>query len=184
MAPLRFLVLLVACALVPAAPAQEPSKRVEREASNPLRVIIEAGKIRTKARPAEPAASAPPRVAKPAAAAGAEAVAAKDVPLEVLPGPPSSAVATVDVQGEATPLRIVEQIEPRIPEELRALIDGEAQVLVGFTVLPDGRVAEAEVRRSTHPELNAAVLEAVRLWRYQPIGAATPHEVELVLNRS
>lgn len=100
MAPLRFLVLLVACALVPAAPAQEPSKRVEREASNPLRVIIEAGKIRTKARASEPAASASSRASRPAAASDATARAAKDVPLEVLPSPPSSAVTTVEVGGD------------------------------------------------------------------------------------
>ena len=34
--------------------------------------------------------------------------------------------------------------------------------------------------RSSHPEVNAAVLDAVRQWRYQPIAVAPPHR-ELVL---
>ncbi len=171
---------VVCCLAACVASAQEPSRRVEREASNPMRLIIEAAKIKPKARPAEAAASAPPRMARPASAPPPA-----DVPLEVLPaapaGTPQSVVATIDVDAESTPLKLREQVEPVIPRELRALIEGEVQVLVGFTVLPDGRVAEAAVRRSSHPEVNAAVLDAVRQWRYQPIAAATPHEVELVL---
>jgi len=100
MVALRFFVVLAACVLMPAAPAQEPSRRAERDAANPLRVIIEAGKIKPKAKAVEPAASAASRAARPAAAASAAARAAKDVPLEVLPSPPSSAVTTVEVEGE------------------------------------------------------------------------------------
>lgn len=158
--------------------AQEPARRVEREASNPMRLIIEAAKIKPKPKTAEAAASAPPRVARPAPTPAPSG----EVALEVLPSePPRSSVATVDVEIELTPLKIQDRVEPVIPRELRALIDGEVQVLVAFTVRPDGRVAEAVVQRSSHPEVNAAVLDAVRQWRYQPIAAATPHEVELVL---
>ena len=49
---LAFRLLLVACGLAAsAAAAQEGAKRVEREANNPLRLIIEAAKIRPKAPP-------------------------------------------------------------------------------------------------------------------------------------
>ncbi len=181
---LAFRLLLVACGLAAsAAAAQEGAKRVEREANNPLRLIIEAAKIRPKARPAEAAASAPPPT--PRAARAASAPRPSEAPIEVLPSAPAgtarSAVATVEVEAEATPLQIRDQVEPVIPRELRSLIEGEVQVLVAFTVLSDGRVAEAAVLRSSHPEVNAAVLDAVRQWRYQPIAIATPHEVELVL---
>lgn len=172
---LAFRLLLVACGLAASvAAAQEGAKRVEREANNPLRLIIEAAKIRPKAPP--PA---------PRAARAASAPRASEAPIEVLPSAPActarSAVATVEVEAEATPLQIRDQVEPVIPRELRSLIEGEVQVLVAFTVLSDGRVAEAAVLRSSHPEVNAAVLDAVRQWRYQPIAIATPHEVELVL---
>ena len=179
---LAFRLLLVACGLAASvAVAQEGAKRVEREASNPMRLIIEAAKIRPKGRPAEAAASAPPsRVAR-----AASAPRPSEAPIEVLPSAPAgtarSAVATVEVEAEAAPLQIRDQVEPVIPHELRSLIEGEVQVVVAFTVLPDGRIAEAAVLRSSHPEVNAAVLDAVRQWRYQPIAVATPHEVELVL---
>ena len=165
--------------------AQTSESRVEREASNPMRRIIEASKIKPKPRTETPAvalparpASAPVREARPAV----EAASAAEVPIETLPPQPlRSAVATVDVAAELVTLRVLEQDEPSIPPELRALVDGEVAVDVGFTVLPDGRVAEALVRRSSHPELDAAVLEAVRQWRYRPIPVSTPHEVALVL---
>ena len=80
-----------------------------------------------------------------------------------------TAVTTVEVGAEAALLQIRDQVEPVIPHELRSLIEGEVQVVVAFTVLPDGHVAEAAMLRSSHPEVNAAVLDAMRQWRYQPI---------------
>jgi TonB family protein len=48
----------------------------------------------------------------------------------------------------------------------RANIAGE--VMVEFTVSPDGSVISAQVLSSDHPELEKPALEAVRKWRYRP----------------
>lgn len=176
---------------VPAA-GQPSESRVEREASNPMRRIIEAAKIKPKPRAAEaPAAaasarpaSAPPRPS-PAPSAAVAAAPTTEVPIEVLPSPPPGAprstIATVELAAEPVTLTAVWQVDPVVPAALGSLVESEARVLVAFNVLPDGRVAEATVRRSSHPELDAAVLEAVRQWRYRPIAVSTPHEVEVVL---
>ena len=178
MLPRRIALCLVLTLIGLPAAAQTSESRVEREASNPMRRIIEASKIKPKPRAETPAA----QPARPASAPARTVEVPAEVPIETLPPQPlRSAVATVDVAAEPVTLRVLAQDEPSIPPELRALVDGEVAVDVAFTVLPDGRVAEALVRRSSHPELDALVLEAVRQWRYRPIPVSTPHEVALVL---
>ena len=177
---LAFRLLLVACGPALAASvavAQEGAKRVEREASNPMRLIIEAAKIRPKgpAPPSRPGVGrrrrvlrAPPRRRGPRGARRGSALGAEPARRD------SGGHGRGRGRGDA-PLQIRDQVEPVIPRELRSLIEGEVQVVVAFTVLPDGwpRIAEAAVLRSSHPEVNAAVLDAVRQWRYQPIAVAT-----------
>lgn len=235
--PNRLLLPLLLTLAAPLASAQDDAaRRVEREASNPMRMIIEAAKIKPKAKAPEAArpAEAPRPAARPAAEASAAAaeprptaavapaapatpvaasatpVAAPQmapaatsespVPTTVPPpaGPPESAVATVEAtatprsdslaeaaQAAAEPepaaLKLASVVEPEVPRRLIGKVRGEVQVHVAFTVQADGRVADAAVRRSSHPTLDAAVLDAVRQWRYEPIAAARPHEVQLVL---
>ena len=241
----RLLLPLALILVTPLASAQDDdaARRAERAASNPMRMIIEAAKIKPKAkapeappkpetptRPAEVTRAAVPAAVEPRPAAPATPVTpaapvvtaapaapttpvAATAPAPVAPvvadapastavpppaGPPESAVATVEVsatprsdsvaeaaQAAAEPelaaLKLASVVEPEMPRRLIGKVRGEVQVHVAFTVQADGRVADAAVRRSSHPSMDSAILEAVRQWRYEPIAAARPHEVQLVL---
>lgn len=203
--PQRRIPLLLLILVTPLAAAQDRGARVEREANNPLRMIIEASKIKPKAKPAEavrPLDRSVP-VALPSAAVAASAPA--ELPRIAIPaGTVESTVATVEVGAEAeratvpsqpapdplsvpatglAPLQLADMVEPVTPRMLLGKLRGEVQVVVSFTVRPDGSVVEPVVRSSSHPQMDDAVLEAVRQWRYQPIAAPRGHEVQLVLRQ-
>ena len=201
----RPILLIVLTWVTPLTLAQDPGTRVEREANNPLRRIIEASRIKPKAKPAEAVRAieraAPAAVSSVAAAASAPA----ELPRAALPaGTVESTVATVEVDAEAeraaapppvpdplptaaapaaqlAPLQLADMVEPVTPRPLLGRLRGEVQVVVSFTVRIDGTIAEPVVRSSSHPQMDEAVLEAVRQWRYQPIAAPRSHEVQLVM---
>ncbi|QTN25042.1 TonB family protein [Rhizobacter sp. AJA081-3] len=203
--PQRRIPLLLLILVTPLATAQDRGARVEREANNPLRMIIEASKIKPKAKPAEAVRpldrSVPAAVPSAAVAASAPA----ELPRIAMPaGTVESTVATVEVGAEAeratvpsqpapdplsvpatglAPLQLADMVEPVTPRMLLGKLRGEVQVVVSFTVRPDGSVVEPVVRSSSHPQMDDAVLEAVRQWRYQPIAAPRGHEVQLVLRQ-
>jgi protein TonB len=200
--PYRSNLLLTLIWVTPLALAQDAATRVEREANNPLRMIIEASKIKPKAKPAEtarpPERAAPAVPPRPLASASAPAESTR---VEVPSDKVESAVATVEVDGQSArsvalpavpvaepvpaaplaPLQIADVVEPRLPPSLIGKLRGEILVVVGFTVRADGTVAEPVIRSTSHPQTDEAVLEAVRQWRYQPIAAPRAHEVQLVL---
>lgn len=61
----------------------------------------------------------------------------------------------------------VSQSPPAYPSELRkARIEGFATV--DFVVEEDGRVAEARIDKSSHPEFEKSALDAIRKWRFRP----------------
>ncbi|MFZ5661719.1 MAG: energy transducer TonB, partial [Pseudomonadota bacterium] len=72
----------------------------------------------------------------------------------------------------AADLRPISTPAPRYPPEaLRAGTSGE--VLVEFTVAPDGTVANARVVRANPPRIfDREAVNAVRRWRFQPVGNA------------
>ena len=89
-----------------------------------------------------------------------------------------SAPATQPAQGAAQPaassaLRAVSTPSPAYPPEaLRAGESGE--VVVEFTVNPDGSVSNPRVVRANPPRVfDRAAINAVRRWRFQPIASAT-----------
>lgn len=201
--PSHRILLLALTWVTPFALAQDRGARVEREANNPLRMIIEASKIKPKAKPAEPARpaerSTPAVAPSPQAAASAPTVLSRIVVPE---GTVESTVATVEVGGEVerraepppavpepapapaaplAPLQLADVVEPITPRVLLGKLRGEVQVVVSFTVQADGAVVEPVIRTSSHPQMDEAVLEAVRQWRYQPIAAPRSHEVQVVL---
>jgi protein TonB len=199
--PSHRILLLALTWVTPFALAQDRGARVEREASNPLRMIIEASKIKPKAKTVDPARPAERTLPTAPTAPVAAASAPVELPRVVMPdGTVESTVATVEVGGEAerttapppavpvpppaaplTPLQLADVVEPITPRVLLGKLRGEIQVVVGFTVRADGTVVEPVVRSSSHPQMDEAVLEAVRQWRYQPIAAPRAHEVQLVL---
>lgn len=194
--------------------------RAEEEASRPMRLIIEAAKIKPKARPVEtPAPSRPPAApARPVAAAAPAApvavpsepaaeVAAEPSPTSPMSPPrlPQSTVATVEAnatprspepapvpapiaepvaQAEPAPLpplKLRTLVEPVTPRHLAGRLRGEVRVEVQLNVAADGSVSEAMVMASSHPQMNSAVLDAVRQWRYEPAGRSREHAVQVVL---
>lgn len=194
--------------------------RAEEEASRPMRLIIEAAKIKPKARPVETPAPARPPAAptRPAAAAAPAAptpmpvepaaeVAAEPSPTSPMSPPrlPQSTVATVEAnatprspepapmptpiaepvaQAEPAPLpplKLRTLVEPVTPRHLAGRLRGEVRVEVQLNVAADGSVSEAMVLASSHPQMNAAVLDAVRQWRYEPAGRSREHAVQVVL---
>lgn len=201
------LLLAFAIASSPSA-AQEgaPSSRVQRDADNPLRVILEAGKLKSR-KAAEPeraarvpervpvraravADAAPPNAAPPASAA---VPAAGPKPAEPAPATPAAepelpaAVPRAALAAEPTfelalePLRVAHKVDPVLPRRLADRVRGEVEVVVAFTVRPDGSVQEPVVQSSTHPAVNPVMLEAVAKWRYGPIPAPREHAVRLVM---
>ena len=55
-------------------------------------------------------------------------------------------------------------------------------VRVAFNVNPDGSTSDFKISASNNRRLNNAVLAAVTKWRYQPIDAVQPTEVEMVFS--
>lgn len=256
--PYRTHLLLTLIWVTPLALAQDQATRVEREANNPLRMIIEASKLkpRAKATEAEPAAKpaaetgvaraasgrpAAPVAAAPAArapksepavslalaetgewppgdamkvepalprasgeglpAAGVTAVQAPAAPAalsaegvptsepvaDAAPMPASeparTAAATRPVDAAPlplTPLQLADYVEPTLPDRVRRRLQADGEVVVDFTIHPDGSVADAAVRSSSDRALDPIAIEAVRQWRYRPIAAAQAHAVQLV----
>lgn len=211
MSPRTAALVLALSAAVPAgAQPAAGGTRVEEEANRPMRMILEAAKIKSRAKPAEAPAPKAAAVLPAARVAPEPAAAARTEPPPAPPpvGMVQSTVVTVEVEAapparmpdvvppaapdpepmlaaapkDASPaLTLVSLVEPVTPRHLLGRLRGEIRVDVAFTVTPDGTVSDAAVRSSSHPQMNAAVLEAVSQWRYQPIGSAREHSVQVVL---
>lgn len=109
---------------------------------------------------------------------------------------PALASAQAPAAGAASTAEVADYVDvmPEIVGGLGALLDRveypeeaekarlEGEVLVGFVVDAEGRVAEAEVLRGVHPLLDAAALDAVRATRFHPgRQGETPVRVRMAL---
>ena len=70
-------------------------------------------------------------------------------------------IQAVDVKPVAT-----REVEPDYPSELESIIGGKATVV--FTVLTNGKVADAAVVQADDTLFGEAALTAVRKWRFRP----------------
>lgn len=92
--------------------------------------------------------------------------------------PPPAPVAEVE-----TPLKLLVKVEPTIPRQLlQNFRGGFAQVQ--FTVEADGKVSQAQAIKSSNSRLGVAAVEAVKQWRFAPIGKAREAAVEVAFNNS
>jgi TonB family protein len=185
------------------------ASRVARDADNPLRMIIEASKLKPRAKPDADAVDAPPapnrvvRAPKPAPVAKTVAPAtetpkaasqpadpaptlAKATDLASAPlGRPSPIVPSPRPQALALPpLKLAQLVEPLLPSSVMRRLRSDMEVVVAFTVNADGSVSDVAIRSSPLKALDASVIEAVRQWRYEPIGEARAHAVQLVMRAS
>jgi len=125
---------------------------------------------------AQPAPISASAVVAPIAAASAPASAPAAIPV-----PEEHVVAAAEEDEEEEPLRAIAQPQPEIPRELRtSVVTG--RVIVGFTVQPDGTVAEAAIVRATNRRLSKPALDAISKWRFQPIRTARAVQVEIEFN--
>ncbi len=125
--------------------------------------------------PAQPSAAeraaeqraAEQRAAEQRAAEQRQAAAAASAPAAASPAPAAASPPA------ATAIRAISTPSPQYPAE--ALRDGrQGEVIVEFTVNPDGSVSDPRVVRSNPPRVfDRAALSAVRRWRFQPVASAT-----------
>ena len=158
----------------PAAAAEPaPQEATVGPSVSPAPAVAVAALTTAPAQASPPAADPPPPTAAPAAATQV-ALAAPS------PTQPSPANAQANAPAGRVSLQLANYVEPVLPDRVRRRLQGEAAVVVKFTVNPDGTVADVAVRSSSDRGLDAIALDAVSQWRYKPIAAAQPHAVELV----
>jgi TonB family protein len=76
----------------------------------------------------------------------------------------------------------LKDVHPEYSERLQAAgISGT--VMLTATIGTDGKVANLEVQRSVHPDLDAAAMEAVRQWEFDPpVLNCVPSEVQMTVS--
>ena len=197
--------------------AAAAASRAAREADNPMRVIIEASKLKVRIKPdgdgsdsssgEKRVVRAPaPRPAAPASVTKASGVPAAETPVlasKPVPEPPSMPAQTVARAADSmptalttpppilpapkpsaqapVPLKLAQLVEPSVPDSTLRRMRNDVQVMVGFTVNPDGSVSDVVIKSNPMKSLDSAILEAVGQWRYNPIGESRTHAVQLVL---
>jgi protein TonB len=111
-------------------------------------------------------------------AAAQREAAQREAAARAAAAPPPAPVAAA----AAPELRVVSAPAPRYPPEaLRSGTSGE--VLVEITVGPDGSVTNARVVRATPARVfDREALNAVRRWRFEPIGSATTTRRTIAFN--
>jgi len=188
-----------ACAQPGAADAAEAAaamKRAERLAANPLRVILEASRMKRRDAPAAEVPDTTPTAARPAAPGRLQALQTIDASLPSalpplpreqvavdlpMPVPLLQTVAVLSQAGAGRP-RLVSKVDPEIPHTLRLQPGRVDAVQAELSLRTDGSVAEVvllpPVPRPWHRYLREALLQ----WRFDPLAAATVHRVQLVFN--
>ena len=173
-----------------------PAERVQRQADNPLRWIIEAGKLKSRPKPvAEPEAAARASGDKPAprnaqAKAPAhpkEAVVASAAVATAASNPTAGPASREAGRDEAPPpppaaLQLVSEESWVLPGSIYAGLREVAELQLQFTVNPDGSVSEVSVQASNNPTVDPSALATVRGWRFKPIAQAQVHSVQLVFH--
>lgn len=84
-----------------------------------------------------------------------------------LPSAVTEAGEIKTVGGGVTQPKLIHPVEPHYPDNVRKE-KTTGQVVIQAIIEKDGAVARATVVRPVHPDLDAAALEAVRQWRYEP----------------
>lgn len=203
-------------------PDPAAASRVARDANNPMRVILEASKLKVRIKPdvddapppekrvvrtpvSRPAAAvvakaAAPAVAVPAAsqvaAAAAAPVAASANPhaqmmakaAESVPMPSALAAPAPIVPVPKplalppVPLKLAQLVEPEVPPAVMRRMRSDVNVVIGLTVNADGSVSDVVIKSNPMKALDTAIIDAVRQWRYNPIGESRTHAVQLVLH--
>jgi Meckel syndrome type 1 protein len=189
--------------------------RAKRQAASPLRVILEASKVRRKvgsetdlapaaisvdaaatrrvaarvpAAPAElPTAMRTLSLAPAAARASTEGGKAMAVSE---PAPASEALSVLTASTAPVAAlpdaslrpKLVDMVEPVIPQRLLDDIGRSVEVTVDVTIRADGSVAGVAVMQPAPRTLVRYIVAAVERWRFEPLPGERVHRVQLVIN--
>jgi hypothetical protein len=193
------------------AEAAAAMERAQRLAANPLRVILQAGKIKRRV---EPDASAAVPVVAAATVAGTSAVARPPVaeapqpalmtlaskapaamifepvaalesaPLLSAPALPQTAAPTARPDAGPVRPRVVTMVEPEVPAQLLADVGRAVEVKADLSLRPDGSVAEVSLVGPYPRNWQRYLLAALTQWRFAPLPGPWVHRVELVFNQA
>ena len=181
-----------------------PSEAALRQALSPYRMILNSVKAPARAKPAAVPASSnvqpstataatrqsAPTISGGSAHSAATSAAPADVPVGSQGGDeqssplavsaPAALPAAAPAAGPApSPLVALRQDTPELPASLLRQ-GGRGTVKVAFKVNQEGSTADVHVLSSTNSRFNAAAVAAVGKWRFRPIEAPRPVEVDLV----
>ena len=205
-------VAVAACCFVAAVQAQttpsttvdkEALERAEKQADGPRRRILEAAKMKPAVVPVVAAVQAAPapapapvpepvlhtlgRGAAPLQVVVASTVATVPTVAQVELQPVTAALIALPPAAPAAPAvppRLLSKVDPDLPSRLLRRGAPHTELLLDLTVKTDGTVSNIEVRSSTNPDIQDAVVEAVRQWRYDVQPVERRHSVRLVVTPS
>jgi len=163
-----------------AASAPAPRRLVRTRPEGPPAAAKPPERSTAVAQKAQPGAAA-------ASAAGEDASAAaipRGDDITTMPPTPNASSATTassPQEGEDPPLVLVSQVEPEYPAPI-VRRQKKGSVLVRFEVQVDGSVKQPEVLKSSNSRLEAAVVQAVAQWRFQPLPRPQSASAELAFD--
>lgn len=172
-----------------AASGVAPSARVQREASNPMRLIAEASRIRRN--PVDAGSQAAPGAATARALArGSSLRVVGDAPPagpgaiveRVSPLPPAAPAAPAETQASEMPPRIVSMVAPEFPASVLREVGSFHEITVQITILRDGTVGDVSLPSATFRALQPYVADALQRWRFEAPGEPRTQRLQLVFN--
>lgn len=190
------------------AEADEAMARARRLAANPMRMILEAGRVRRRAE--DPGAVVPVSAAiGGAAVAAADAPAARSLPppasasesqlsselasqqVQLAPAPgltttpssvslPSTALPSLPALAAEIPKpTLIQRVNPEVPARLLAELPPDTLFVADLTILPDGSVGAVEPVPPVPRSVQRYVVQALQQWRFEPLPSERVWRVEL-----
>jgi hypothetical protein len=193
-----------------AAQGSDAMERAKRQAASPLRVIMEAAKVRRKVVAATStttttALAGGPRVDETPAAEEVRSVSTRALPSQPAPAAskeskpldspePAPVAAAVPLMlpslapastlmREAFPRpKLVEMIEPAVPQRVLDDLGRAVEINVDITIRTDGSVASVAVLQPAPRSLIRYVVAAIERWRFESLPSGLVHRVQLLFN--
>ena len=191
------------------AEADEAMARARRLAANPMRMIVEASRIRRRSEDAGAVVPVAAAVGTPAVAAGAEAPVARSLPApdqtaeaqlssqlaseRVQPAPalaPTASPTALSLPAAALPAlpalaaeipkpTLVKRVNPEVPARLLAELPSDTLFVADLTILPDGSVGAVDPVPPVPRSVQRYVVQALQQWRFEPLPSERVWRVEL-----
>lgn len=191
------------------AEADEAMARARRLAANPMRMILEAGRVRRRAEepggvvpvsaaigsPAAASAEAPAARGVPPPSPAAEALLSSQLasePVQLAPAPAlpaatpgvslptTAALPSLPVLAAEIPKpRLIQRVNPEVPARLLAELPPDTLFVADLTILPDGTVGAVEPVPPVPRSVQRYVVQALQQWRFEPLPSERVWRVEL-----